>query len=366
MSEADILFVSRGRGRGHATRDLAISVELRRLLPGVRIAFCSYSVGRTVFAAAGETVYDLNLPENNRFTETIIRTAEVISALRPALVVAQEEPAALVASSVHRTSAVFTTHWFPVRKRITTEALQHAKRILFMEDAGIFAEPTEVQGRTIYCGPVLRPFAPSPSSPEAYREGLGLQTDCLFVLVLPGSPPEHREPIFDLVMKAFSQLSAPRRRLLWLAGGDFQEIAARSANMPDVTVIEFSHQIDALMLASDIVLSKGTYNTTRETMAHGRPCIVLSHGYNWVDDFFAQRWPHIEFRKVSETSPSLLAERIQFVVSTHGRHAPQPRLLQGNGAATVAFHLAGLLNECQARTALLQSVSIQRASKPGG
>jgi hypothetical protein len=346
MNEVDILFVSRGRGRGHATRDLAISGELRRLRPGVRISFCSYSIGATVFAAAGEEVYDLHLPEKNLFTETIIRSAEVIAAVRPRLVVAQEEPAALVASSVHGRSAAFTTHWFPLRKHVTTEPLQLAKQILFMEDEGIFIEPPEVQGRTTYCGPVLRRFAPSLRLANEYKESLGMRDDCLFVLVLPGSPPEHREPIFDLVVQAFSRLSAPHRRLLWVAGYDFQKIAARAATIPHVMVIESSHQIDALMLASDVVLSKGTYNISRETMAHGRPCIALSHGYNWVDDLFAQRWPHIDFRKVSETSASLLTERIQIAASGRDRYGPQPALLQSNGAAIIAFHLADLLKQC--------------------
>jgi len=38
-SPLSVLFVSGSIGLGHATRDLAIAAELRRLWPGVEIAF---------------------------------------------------------------------------------------------------------------------------------------------------------------------------------------------------------------------------------------------------------------------------------------------------------------------------------------
>lgn len=60
MPSTRVLFISGSIGLGHARRDLAIARELRRLNPGVEIAWLAGEPARQVIAEAGETL----LPES--------------------------------------------------------------------------------------------------------------------------------------------------------------------------------------------------------------------------------------------------------------------------------------------------------------
>jgi hypothetical protein len=81
-----ILFFTRGRGRGHAVRDLAILAELRRQAPHIESVFVSYAAGASTLAEAGLDVIDLKLADDAPFLEVVIRVTRVlakISGLNP-------------------------------------------------------------------------------------------------------------------------------------------------------------------------------------------------------------------------------------------------------------------------------------------
>jgi hypothetical protein len=337
----DILFCSRGRGRGHAVRDLAIARELRVLAPEFDIGFASYSVGAGVFREAAETVYDLELPEKNDFPTTVVRLSRIVKNLKPSLVIAQEEPAALIASAVNETRSIFATHWFPITPKGNYRALEYAENVLFMEEAGIFAEPAQVRGRVRYCGPVLRKFSCDPTTTDIMRAQLDIERDLTFVLVLPGSPPEAREPIFDLVVSAFALINRSPKRMLWVGGKDYMDLYQRARGMRDIQVIEHTKQIDQLILASNIVITKGTYNLSREVMALGRPSISLTHHYNWVDDLFASRWTSNKPISVSGASAISLEQMITEAIGKTYEFRPDRSLLANSGARVVASEIMG-------------------------
>lgn len=332
----DILFFSRGRGRGHATRDVAIAEALRHLAPRIDIAFASYDSGADSFRSSGESVFDLNLPESNLFTETVVRAGLLMRRTTPKIVVAQEEPAALVAGKVFELRTIFTTHWFPTPNRIGAHALNHADTIVFMEDQGIFDEPPQVRGRVVYCGPVLKRFKHDPTDRLLIRKELGLAPASVLLLVLPGSPPESREPIFELVTKAFGKLGNTSKRLLWIAGDDYLELSERASSMSEIDVIRWTRDIDRLMIASNLIITKGTYNIGREAMALGKPSISITHEFNRIDDIYSRRWPtNLSFR-AAMTSPSELAIAISDAISRSEFIKPDKSLLQSNGAQLVA------------------------------
>jgi hypothetical protein len=335
----DILFCSRGRGRGHATRDLAIVDELRSLKPGIRIAFASYSDGASMLQSAGEIVYDLGLPERNLFPETVLRSYRVIQLTRPRLVVAQEELAALTAAAVAGTKAVFTTHWFPGSNHELTQALAHAHRVIFMEESGIFKEPMEVQGRVVYVGPVLRRFKTELLGGLLRDDKLSLTSTDTLITVLPGSPLESREPILDLVVSAFRGLALKPKRLIWLAGNDYAHIRSRLRDVEDTYVLESLDNLDQIILASSVILTKGTYNTSREVMALGKASISLSHRYNWVDDIFARRWPNNRALFAAKTNGWHLTKLLEEMIERSGCFSPHWDLLLSTGARKVAVEL---------------------------
>ena len=168
------LFFTRGRGRGHAVRDLAIAQQLRVLNPAVKLAFASYDLGYATFIESGEFAHDLRFEERNPFPATVVRAAALIKSLMPRLVVAQEEPAALVAAAVCDIKALFTTSWFSRSSNERYQALEYAHRILFMEEPGLFLVPQELKARVHYCGPVLRPMNSDPAAASVFRSALGL------------------------------------------------------------------------------------------------------------------------------------------------------------------------------------------------
>jgi predicted glycosyltransferase len=336
----DICLFSRGRGRGHAVRDLAIAKELRARRPSLEIAFASYSAGAEILRAAGETCHDLLLPEKNGYPDTLVRCAQLMREIKPRLVVAQEEPSAITAAAVVGIRSVFTTHWFAWRdSHLSSQALGHAASILFLEESGLFAEPVQAAGRIHYCGPVLRPFTRHPSEAETLRVSLGLKSSESFILVLPGSPSERREPIFDLVSSAFRRLRVSPKRLLWVAGNDYAKLIESCETRQDISVIGACDDVDLLIISSNLVITKGTYNISREVMAIGRPSISLTHHFNPVDDFYAARSPNNQSLPVLGTSEEQLADTMLQALQRQCYIAPDYQLLKSSGAGEAAKRL---------------------------
>src|SRR5207253_2936221 len=156
--ELDVLFFSRGRGKGHAVPDLSIVEQLRKICPDVRLAFASYATGAEVFEAAGESLFRMPLPERNPFADTVLCAAQVLSQVRALLVVSHEEMAVLPAAKIYDSRTVFLSHWFSAPPDPFLHALRFADEVLFMEKPGLFPEPEVVAGRVRYLGPVLRRF----------------------------------------------------------------------------------------------------------------------------------------------------------------------------------------------------------------
>lgn len=63
MTIMDILFFSRGRGRGHAIPDLAIAKRLLHADPSLALAFASYGTGAETIRNSGCDLIDLRLSE---------------------------------------------------------------------------------------------------------------------------------------------------------------------------------------------------------------------------------------------------------------------------------------------------------------
>jgi UDP-N-acetylglucosamine:LPS N-acetylglucosamine transferase len=309
-----ILYVSRGRGRGHAMQDLAIASELRAQVPLTRIIFASYDVGATVLQEAKVELHNLELSERNPFPETLLRIARMIAEIKPTLVLAHEELAALTAARLQQIPSMFLTHWFPQRRDPRSQALEHADAVLFLEGPGVFPEPAFVENKVEYLGPMVRPSTYTVDQRAELRQKLGLRVDEIFALVLPGSPREERSPIFNQVCRAFDQLSATVKRMTWIAGRDHTLLKSREDLTFCLEVIENTLDVQALMIASDFVVTKGTYNTLCELASLGIPSIALSHGKNFVDDVYAKGRPLNTFLYANETSVDELTRVMEHLV----------------------------------------------------
>lgn len=336
--ELDVLFFSRGRGKGHAVPDLSIIAELRKICPGVRIAFASYATGAEVFEAAGERLLRMDLPENNPFANTVVCAAKIMNHVSAPLVVSHEDVAVLPAAKIFESRTVFLTHWFSAPQDPYLHSLRFADEVLFMERAGLFPEPDVVAGRVHYLGPVLRRFHHFPADRTRVREELGLNRDDVLILMLPGNPSEELAPTCELVLGAFGLIKRPNKRLIWVAGKDHATVLQAAGNAIGVQVIDVDWKLDRLMVASDAAITKGTYNIGRELNALGIPSIVLSYGQNFIDDLYARSFSNTTFLWAKEANPATLASHIE-VAFNRGIAAPNFSLLNRAGAAAVASRL---------------------------
>jgi hypothetical protein len=128
----DVLFFSRGRGRGHSIPDAILVERLMKQIEGLSLRFVSYGTGATTLKAKGYNIIDLGLRDDNPLIETIIRCVQVMSANRPRLVIAHEEFAALIAARAFDVPSVFITNWFVDPTNILMRTLSYSEEIIFI------------------------------------------------------------------------------------------------------------------------------------------------------------------------------------------------------------------------------------------
>jgi hypothetical protein len=278
-----LLFFSRGRGRGHAVVDIDVARELAELREDVEIAFVSYGAGARTFQERGIDVIDLGLPDANGLAVTTVLAGRLIGRMQPDVVVAHEEFAALPAAKIFGAPTVMITDFFGESGKFSMESLWFADHVLFIDRKGVFPECPQVAGKVRYLGPQVRRFDYRRADRHRARRELGLDPRATVIAVFPGSWTEEMAPLADPLLAAFDHVKARGKHLLWLAGQDAAPLRQRANGRPDVTVLDVDWQIDRLMVASDLAITKSTRTTVRELAALGIRTLSVSHGLNSVD-----------------------------------------------------------------------------------
>lgn len=284
-----LLYFSRGKGSGHAMPDSAIMEATRKLYADFDVRFVSYDTGAAALDRLGYAVIDLKLPEWPPFLETAVRAAQVIGNFRPDLVISHEDFAMMPMAKVSNLPTIFITHWFWKTEHIHMQSLCYADRILFIEEPGVFEEPSYVAGKVEYFGPLVRNLGYTRADRDRVRARLGTATSTVLVSVMPGSWTEAQAPLVDMLMLAFRDLPVDDKQLVWIAGADTEELTNRFAAEPNITVKRFDEDIGALMVASDLVITKANYTSAREIDSLSVPQVSISHRLNPIDDIFAER-----------------------------------------------------------------------------
>jgi UDP-N-acetylglucosamine:LPS N-acetylglucosamine transferase len=340
-----VLFFSRGRGRGHAVPDCALAAELARLRNDVDVRFVSYATGAETLEQLGHTVIDLDLPENNPLFETLIRATRVIGWLKPRLVIAHEELPALAAAKILELPTVYLADWFGKPEDIRTGLLAYADEILFLDEAGTFPEPPQAQGRVRYVGPVLRPSSYTRQDRLRARQELGIPPGQIVITVLPGSWTEEKAPLFELVAAAFDLVPGQAKTLLWIAGEDYALLEHQAQNRPGILIRKQDWNIDRLMVATDVAITKATRQTAMELAALGVPSVSLSHGLNRIDDIRVNQIASNTALQAAEVDPHALAATLAALLKS-AADPPAPAAnastLTGgreSAAARLAWHI---------------------------
>jgi UDP-N-acetylglucosamine:LPS N-acetylglucosamine transferase len=329
-----ILWFCRGRGRGHAVPDLEIARALEQLTPDAQVHFVSYGTGARTLEEFGRSVVDLELPDLGSITDATVLSGKLIGWLEPDLVVSHEEFPALPAAKIFGRRTVAILDFFSGPESLAMQSLRCADRILFTDRRGCYPEPPFLKGRVRYTGPVLRRFTYTRKDRGRARRELGIAADALVVAVFPGSWTEAMAPIARPVWRAFASLPKPKH-LIWLAGSDAASLPPR----PDVTVIEREWQIERLMVAADVAITKSSRKTMLELETLGIPAIHLSSGRNPVDDARSAEIAGHRTAAAREVSGKCLAGLIRELAATRPR--PVPR---GPAVATAAHEILRLIS----------------------
>ncbi len=274
-----IVFFSRGRGRGHAVVDIEVGTELCALRPDLQLLFVSYGTGARTFRERGIPLVDLGLPDANSIAATTVIAGRIVGGLRPDLVVAHEEFAALPAAKIFGFRTVMLTDFFGEPGKFSMESLWFADHILFLDRKGLFPEPPSVAGKVRYMGPRLRRFTYRRKDRERARRELGLPATGTVIAVFPGSWTEAMAPLVEPLLSALD----PNMHLLWLAGRDAPMLRERLSQRAGVTILDHDWQIDRLMAASDLAITKTNRMTVRELASLGIRTLSLDYGLNAVD-----------------------------------------------------------------------------------
>lgn len=319
-----VAFFSRGRGRGHAVPDMAVAEELVRLMPTLDIRFISYAEGVTAFESAGYDVHDLKLPSEPPFLEALVSETRVIDTLRPQLVVAHEEIPALLGAKVFEVPSIFITDYFLDPGTLYMQALRFATQVIFIGQAGVFTQPPYLAAKTRYVGHAIRKFTYGPEDRERARRELSLASGAVVVFCNPGSWPESMFPIARLVAESFDLLPQDTKHLIWLAGKDYERLLSLFQQRRDITLLAEAAQVDRIIVASDVVITKANRLSTLEAASLGVPTISLSFGANWPDDVAVSQLPSNVVLDASTVTPADVSHEILSSIIATASHKQDP------------------------------------------
>jgi hypothetical protein len=297
----NILFFSRGRGRGHALPDSALATSLKRIDPTLSIQFVSYAVGAKTLQAKGWPVIDLGLPERGPMWDVVASTAALLRNSNAGFVISHEEMAVLPISRAFGLPNLFMSDWLPKIGSRAMQSLSFADSVILLDEPGYYELPDFLANKISYAGTLLQPMACCQTDRKLLRVPLNVSKDHKLITVVPGGSDLHSEaraPIATLVLQAFSQLPMTPTALVWVVDEpDFSRLGNLATAYPNVTVRKPDDKPLQLMRASDLVLTKGNRMTVLECYALGIPSISLSYGINRIDDYrIARVRSNIAFR----------------------------------------------------------------------
>lgn len=325
--------------------DMAIADELVGLMPGLAIEFVSYAAGAEVYRAHGRAVHDLRAVDMPPFLDITVKLTRLIGFMdrQPQLIVAHEEYPALVAAQIVGIPCVFITDFFLDPNTMAMDALKFAAEVIFVGERGMFTEPPFLSGKIQYVGRPVRRFNYSCKDRGRARQELGISEESLVVLIQPGAWDEARVPIAQLMMDAWKRITVVPKRLIWLAGRDVDALASQFADERDVLFLREDWQIDRLMAASNVLITKANRVTVFEAAAMGLSSVSISTMANWPDDVAVSNVKS----NVCLSADGLTSETLSGVVEKATTMNVPPAVSASQGVAAAASLLAAHLRAIQ-------------------
>ncbi|RSL18644.1 UDP-N-acetylglucosamine:LPS N-acetylglucosamine transferase [Edaphobacter aggregans] len=343
-----IVFFSRGRGRGHVLPDISIMDAIEELQPNIKVRWVSYSTGADTLREFERDVYDLDFSDHNPFLATQLRAVSILSRLKPQLVIAHEEFAAMPAAKMLGLPTLFIVDYFLRPDHLWMECLRYADEIVFIDEPGYFETPQFLLNKVFYTGKFVRKFKCTQHDRERSRIQLDLESDTSLILVFSGDRPEAEAPIFDLVIPAYRSLPLVNKRLLWIAGKDSQHLKRRLNGYQDIIVNDFVRNIDPWISACDLAITKATRKISLELAAFAKPSISISHRVNFVDDIRVGQITTNTHLNASEIDEHTLGKHMKRLLESRFSSSSVGSETYGlmNGVIRIADHIRQLSTKC--------------------
>ncbi len=347
-----VMFISRGHGWGHAIPDMAIAERLVDLEPDLDLQFVSYAAGAEAYRACGFDVVDLHAPDRPHLWDMVMTLTKFLANTQPDLVVAHEEVAALPAAAAFGIRSVYITDFFLDPSHMLTQALRYTDEIVFLAHKGLYTEPPYLQGKIHYVGRAVRGFEYMRADRARARQELGIPHDATVLLCQPGAWTESQVPLRGLLGAAWDILPQSPKRLIWLAGREYDALATFFRERPDVMVLKEDLRIDRLMAASDVLITKANRVTVYEAAAMGLPSISISHIENWPDDVAV-----IDVESNTYlSSDTITPESLSAIITEQASVKPTPATELSGGIAGAAARIAWNIGEVRARKMMTESI----------
>jgi uncharacterized protein (TIGR00661 family) len=342
-----ILYLSRGRGFSHAMNDLLILKELKDLNRNLSILVGSYDKGYTYFLKNGFRPFNLGLKQNDELTlKASLRIWSLIRKFKPDLVISDEVFIALHITKGLKIPSILITHWFFEtynKKHPIIPAVKKADHVIFVDTPQFHNIPLDYNVHLTFVGPLMREFEYKLRDKKRARKELGINVKDKVILVTPGGRHKDRSRLLELSVKAFEELGEKNIKLILLTGELYEEYLNRFADEDRIIVKDFDWKMDRLMVASDLVICKGTFSTTWELAYLGIPSISIPDINNPIDQIHVYRMDkhnltlRIDPRKLNK---SYLLENIKEILDSKGKSEEilkaRERFLDGRGEKEAA------------------------------
>jgi len=288
-----ILYLSRGRGFSHAMNDLLIIKELKNLNKKLSILVASYDKGYTYFLKNGFRPFNLGLKQNDELTlKASLRIWSLIRKFKPDLVVSDEVFIALHITRGLKIPSILITHWFfelLSKKHPIIPAVKKANHVIFVDTPEFHTIPPDFNVHLTFVGPVIREFDYTLKDKTRARNELGINIKDKVILVTPGGRHKDRNKLLEVSVEVFKELKDDNLKLILLTGELYGKYSKRLKNEDRILVKDFDWKMDRLMVASDMVICKGTFSITWELAYLGIPSISIPDINNPIDQIHVNR-----------------------------------------------------------------------------
>jgi uncharacterized protein (TIGR00661 family) len=321
-----ILYLSRGRGFSHAMNDLLILKELKNINKDLSILVASYDKGHTYFLKNGFRPFNLGLKQNDELTlKASLRIWSLIRKFKPDLVVSDEVFIVLHITKGLKIPSILITHWFFEsynKKHPIIPAVKKANHVIFVDTPEFHTIPYDFNAHLTFVGPVIKKFNYTLKDKMRARKELGINNKDKVILVTPGGRYRDRNRLLEVSVAAFKELNEKDMKLILLTGELYEEFLERVKHESQIMVKDFDWNMDRLMVASDLVICKGTFSTTWELACLGVPSISIPDINNPIDQIHVNRMDknnltlRIDPRKLNK---STLLESMKKILNANGK-----------------------------------------------